>query len=286
MLVVALSPLVVEVMFVSRNSVARIEETSDALQSMQTFLWSGLARERVLFAQQRELLAQRHSPSLVDGKLQAQLARRERLISVEIPRQMGYALIVLDCSRCEAFLEEAVRQCLADSFVHREVGGKKVACGINNDQCRSVLSPKEVTCHRCKRVLKADGSSASGIKGKGFSRLKEEVRLINLYVEEQEPLWNAMEDLYAIRCFIVHQGGSLRTENIGAQNQILERLKTQYQEFGLVRKDKDGSYIFVTPELCDQFRRAVGKLLANVWGTSLDGEAGGVLWGAGANPML
>ena len=253
-----LSRLILETMLVSRSFIERIGEATVALGHMQSLLWSEIERQQRLFAQG-------HFPSLSDGERQEREEKWARRIKIEIPRQAGYALLVLDCSGCEAFLEEAIQQRLIDSFVHLEASGKRNACGINDSQCRSAPSPDKVTCHRCKRSTATEKSSASRIDRRGLPRLKEEARLVNLHVEEQNPLWDTVEDLYAIRCFIVHQGGRLKANDIGGQNQTLESLKERYQkEFNLVRQGEDGDYIWAVPRLCDQFREATHELLVSV----------------------
>lgn len=231
-----------------------IEETTDALQRLQSLLWSGIKRERKL------LELDRLSP-FADDEAQTQAKIRQRVIEAEISRQAGYALLTLDCSRCEACLEEAIRWRLIDSFTHRKASRDRTVCGLNASQCRDVLPPEGVTCFRCNRANE-------NRKLRKFSRLKEETRALGLYSEEQEFHWNAIEDLYNIRCFIVHQGGRLRSNDIGSQNPTLENLEKRYQRFNLVRKGGDGHYIWGDLELCAHFRREVHELLLSVWSFS------------------
>lgn len=243
-----------KIIFMGRSAIASIEETTDALQRLQSLLWSGIRRERKLLELDRLSL-------FPDEESQTQAERWRRIIEIEIPRQAGYALLTLDCSRCEAGLEEAIRRRLSDSFTHREVGGNKTSCGLNAGQCRVVLPPEEVTCFRCNNKDKNKGLHK-------FSRLKEETRASRLYSEEQELHWNAIEDLYSIRCFIAHQGGRLRCDDIGNQNPTLENLEQRYQKYNLVQKGEDGRYILADLELCAYFRREVHELLLSVWSSS------------------
>ena len=94
--------------------------------------------------------------------------------------------------------------------------------------------------------------------------MREEARLSGLYAKEQEPHWETIEDLYAIRNIIAHQGGKLQSNDIGGQNSTLERLGESYREFNLVQQDEYGNYIWATQELCDYFRKAAHELLSSV----------------------
>ena len=137
----------------SRNSLERIEETTDALRRMQSLLWSGIVQER-------RLIELWHSSSISDGTSLEQAKQWKRVIRIEIPRKAGYALLLLDCSRCEAFLKEAIHQHLRDVFTHRRVSENKTVCGINADECQSVIPPTEATCHRYDRADKAKSSKS------------------------------------------------------------------------------------------------------------------------------
>ena len=239
----------------SRNSLERIEETTDALQRMQSLLWSGIAQER-------KLIELWHLSSISDSASLEQAKQWQRVVRIEIPRQAGYALLLLDCSRCEAFLKEAIHQHLRDAFTHRRVSENKTACGINADECQSVIPPTKATCHRCDRADKA--RSSKNKSSPKFSQLKEEVRLSGLYAKEQESHWKTIEDMYAIRNIIAHQGGKLQSNDIGGQDSTLERLEESYREFNLVQQDDYGNYIWATQELCDHFRKAAHELLSSV----------------------